>query len=218
MLRFLRHHGKVEQAFDLVLRLVRQLAAGGVEEFDAVVLIAVVRSADDHAEAAVQALRHVRDARRRQGADQHHIDARGNESRLQGRLEHVPGHARVLADEHPSSAAGSQHSRGRARQAQGKIHGHGRLTDSAAHAIGAEISIQLSIPCRTALTMPMVSYVAATSWVRTMRAPRITARAASPKPPYNRSSTALPRIRPMKLLRDKPTSKGAPSAAKRDKI
>src|ERR1700730_9139222 len=214
MLGFLRHHGEVEQAFDLVFRLIRQLAAGGVEEFDAIVLISVVRRADDDAEAAFQALRHIRDARRRQRADQHDIDPRGDESRLQGGLEHVSGDACVLADQH-ASAARSQHSRGGARQAERKIHGHGRLTDTAAHTVGAEIFVQLSVPC-TALTMPMASYVAATSWVRTIRAPFITASAASPKPPYSRSSTDLPRILPMKLLRDTPTSSGAPSAAKRE--
>ena len=75
------------------------------------------------------------------GPDQHHIDAGGDESRLQRRLEHVSGHARVLADEH-AAAARRQHARRGARQAQRKIHRHRRLPDPAAHAVGAEILVQ----------------------------------------------------------------------------
>jgi hypothetical protein len=57
VLRLLGHHRQIEQAFDFVFRLVRQLAAAGVEKFDAVVLVRVVRSADDDTEAALEALR-----------------------------------------------------------------------------------------------------------------------------------------------------------------
>src|SRR6202011_4151420 len=73
-LRFLREHREVQQTLDLLFYAVRELAARAIEEFDAIVLVRVVRGADDHAEAASQPLSHVRDARCRQRSDQHDID------------------------------------------------------------------------------------------------------------------------------------------------
>ena len=103
----------------LALELVRELAAVAVEELDAVVLIAVVRGADDHAEVAAEALRHVGDAGRRQRTDQQHVHAGGDESRLERGFEHVAGDARVLADEY-AAAVRREHARGGARELAGR--------------------------------------------------------------------------------------------------
>ena len=120
--------------------------------------------------------------RGRQRTDQHDIDAGGGKTCLERRLEHVARNARVFADEHAPADPG-QHPRSGARQAQRKIHGHRRFADAAAHAIGAEISVQRSIPCNTAATIRIASRVAPTSWVRMIRAPSATASAAKPVPP-----------------------------------
>src|SRR5580698_8519103 len=214
MLRFLRDHGLLQQGFNLLLDAIRQLAAGGIEELDAIVLVRVVGGADDHAKTAVQTLRHVGDARRRQRPNQHHIDTGRDKTRLQRRFKHVSGDARVLADEH-AAATGCQHARRGTGQAQGKIHGHRRRADPTTNPVGTEIVAHVADPCSTALTVRTASTVGLTSWVRTMRAPLATARAANPKPPYSRSCTLFPKILPMTLLRETPTSSGAPSAAKR---
>ena len=138
------------------------LLPGGVEELDAVVLVGIVRGADDHAEAAAEALGHVGDAGRRQRPDQHHVDAGRDEARLQRRLEHIARHARVLADEH-AAALRREHARRRARQPQREIHGHRRLADPAAHAVGAEILRHCyRLLAITALTMRIASRVGAT--------------------------------------------------------
>ena len=160
MLRFLGDHRLLDGALDQHLHLVGQLAARGIEELDAVVLVRIVRGADDHAEAAAQALGHVGDAGRGQRPDQHDIDAGGDESRLQRRLEHVARQAGVFADEH-AAALRRQHARGGTRQPQREIHGHGRLADAAAHAIGAEVTNRHGCisPPNTALTMRMASRV-----------------------------------------------------------
>ena len=208
--------GCCELGLDALLELIGELAAAGVEELDAVVVVEIVRGADDDAEVAVEAPRHVGDAGRRQRPDQHHVHAGGDEARLERRLEHVARQARVLADEH-RAALGRQHARRGARQLQREIHGHRVLADAAAHAIGAEILASQSHPLRlhsAADRLVSASTVAATSWARTMRAPfehrhhrqrdaAVDAARRRPRP------VSLPSID----LRDSPTSSGSPSAA-----
>src|SRR5688572_10049613 len=55
------------------------------------------------------------------------------------------------------------------------------------------------------------SAISRTSWTRTMSAPRRTAAATVAEVPSRRSSTPRPKTRPMKLLRDVPTTTGRPS-------
>ncbi len=210
MLRFLRDDGLVDRPLDQRLDLIGELAAGGVEEFDAVVFVGIVRCADDDAETAPELLRHVSDAGRGQRTDQHHVDAGRNESRLQRGLEEIAGQPRVLADKH-TPAGGCQHPRRSTREPQRKIYRHGRLPDASAYSIGTEAAHRQPTgsapwrPCNTALTMRTASRVGATSWVRMIRAPMETASAARPRPPYRRSSALRSRMRPMKLFRDTPT-------------
>ena len=161
--------------------------------------------------------RQVGDAGRRQRTDQQHVDAGGDEARLERRLEHVARHARVLADQH-RAALGRQHARRGARQAQREIHGHRVLADPAANAVGAEI-----LPCHRP-TLPAAPAprpraphrtVAATSCARTMRAPlqhrNGGQRHAAGQP---LAPTARPVSLPISDLRDRPTSSGSPSAPK----
>src|SRR5450631_35941 len=179
-----------------------------------------MRRADDHAETAPEPLRHVSDAGCGQRPDQHHVDAGGHEPRLQRRLEEITRQSRVLADEHPA-AARCQHPRRGARQPEGKIYGHGGLPDAAAYSVGTKATHGQRAhsapwrPCSTAATMRIASRVGPTSWVRMMRAPRETASAARPRPPYRRSSVPRSRMRPLKLFRDTPTKSGEPSATSR---
>ena len=75
-----------------------------------------------------------------------HVDAGGDEARLERRLEHVAREARVLADQH-RAALGRQHPGRRARQLQREVDGHRVLAHAPAHAVGAEIpSTQLFSP------------------------------------------------------------------------
>ena len=58
---------------DALFELIGELRAGGVEELDAVVVVEIVRRADDDAEVAVESARHVRDAGRGQRPDEHRV-------------------------------------------------------------------------------------------------------------------------------------------------
>ena len=95
----------------------------------------------------------------------------GDESGLERRFEHITRHPRVLADEH-APAAGREHARGRAREAQCEIDGHRAVPDAAAHTVGAEISLcHSSAPCITALAIQIASRVGPASCVRMIFAP-----------------------------------------------
>ena len=115
-LRIARERRLVEVRLDRLLELVGQLAAGAVEELDAVVVVGIVRGADDDAEVAVEALHQVGDAGRRQRPDQQHVDAGGDEAGLERGLEHVARQARVLADQ-DRAAVRREHARRGARRA-----------------------------------------------------------------------------------------------------
>ena len=224
--RFAREGRLVEVRLDLLLEFVGQLAAVLVEELDAVVFVRVVRGADHHAELATELLRHVRDAGRRQRTDQAHVDAGGDEARLERGFEHVAGQARVLADE-CGAAIGREHAGRGAREPQRELDGHGFLADPAAHAIGAEIlpGHLLLAPRRDALAAARAtvlasfrylasrprsatatltaSTVAATSCARMIDAPACTANAAATALPTTRSRAGRPVMIPMtRLARD----------------
>ena len=140
-----RDRAAVELGFDGFFDLIGELAAFRVEELDAVVVVQIVRRADDDAEIAFELAREIGDARSGQRTDQHDVDARGDEAGFERGFEHVARQARVLADEH-RAALGGEHARRRARQAQREIHGHRMFADSAAHAVGAEILTCHRIP------------------------------------------------------------------------
>ncbi len=123
---------------DRLLEVVGELPAFAVEELDAVVVVAVVRGADDDAEVAAESLHEVGDARSRQGPDEQHVDTRGDEAGLERGFEHVSREPRVLADQHPA-ALGRKHARGRARQAQRELDGHRMRPDPTAHPVRAEV-------------------------------------------------------------------------------
>jgi hypothetical protein len=123
---------------DQRLDLVGELAAAGVEELDAVVLVGIVRGADHDAEVALEALREIRDTRRGQRADQHHVDARGDETRFERGLEHVARQPRVLADEH-RPALRREHARRGTRQLERELDRQRVLADAAPYTIGPEI-------------------------------------------------------------------------------
>src|SRR6202020_2049914 len=129
---------------------------------------------DDDAEIASESLRHVGDAGRGQRTDQEDVDAGGDEARFERRFEHVAGDARVLADQHASAARG-QNACGCAREPQCEIDRHRRLAAAAATPISPKEPAHLPPPVMTPPTICTASRAPATSWVRTMRAPALTA-------------------------------------------
>ena len=94
------------ERLDLVLHGVGQLEALAVEDLDAVVLRRVVRRGDDDAAVAVQLARQKRDGRRRDDARQKRRATHGHDAGGNGRLQHVAGQARVLADEDGAALEG----------------------------------------------------------------------------------------------------------------
>src|SRR5690606_15626359 len=105
----------------------------------------VVRGTDDDAEVRAELLREHGDRGRRQRSGQQHVDAGRDEAGLERRLEHVAGHARVLADQN-GAALRRERARGRAREPQRKIHRHWVGTDPAANTVRAEIALGHASP------------------------------------------------------------------------
>ena len=94
-----RRAARRQISLDLVLNRIRQLEALAVEQLDAVVLGRVVRRRDDDAAVAVQLAHQKRDGGRRDDAGQERRAAHRHDAGRHGRLQHVAGQARVLADE-----------------------------------------------------------------------------------------------------------------------
>src|SRR6185369_13859790 len=123
-----------------MLPLVRQLGALPAEEFDTVVRVGVVAGADDHAEAGPLGPGQIGNARGRQRTEQHHIDTRRIEARLERALEHVARNARVLADQHRGPLLRPlQYPADGMRQPQNEVGSDGRFAHRPADAVGAEI-------------------------------------------------------------------------------
>ena len=193
--RSARHRRLVEVLLDRALELIGELARRSLSKnlmplSSYRLCEALMTTPKSHS----KRLRHVGDARRRQRADQHHVDAGGDEAGFERRLEHVAGEPRVLADQH-RAAFGRQHARRGARQPQREIHRQRMLADAATHAIGAEVftchdQSSVGIACRAQRRLRLSRHrpSRATSCARTMRAPLSTAAVASATPPATRSS------------------------------
>ena len=141
-----RHAGERHRhrRLDRVLGRVGKLGAGPGKELDAVVVVGIVRRADDDAGVEPQRPGEVGDARRGQRPAQQDIDAGRRQARLQRRLEQVAGDPRVLADEHGGMSAGAARVRGqdatrRPAELEHELRRDRRLADQTPHAVGAEI-------------------------------------------------------------------------------
>src|SRR6185369_13374579 len=171
-----------------MLPLVRQLGALPAEEFDTVVRVGVVAGADDHAEAGPLGPGQIGNARGRQRTEQHHIDTRRIEARLERALEHVARNARVLADQHRGPLLRPlQYPADGMRQPQNEVGSDGRFAHRPADAVGAEIgsghgwALVLLLSCIEIIALRTVSAasVCFTSCTRTTWAPRSTASSAA---------------------------------------
>jgi len=145
--RVARDRRRIESGLDGFLESVRKLLPFRIEEFDAVVVIGVVRCADDDAEVGIHLLREHRNGGSRQRAREQHVDACGHEPGLERGLEHVTRNARVLTDEHRAAFRCEHTCRG-AREAQREIDGHGCGSDLPADAVGAEVAACHCTLCR----------------------------------------------------------------------
>ena len=128
---------------DLLLHLlfdgVGQLVALLVEDLDAVVLIRIVRGGDDNAR--VRALEHgeIRDRRRRQHAERHHIAADGADACNERTFEHIGRNARVLADRDDRLSALFLFQNGRDGLARAECEIGGQIfTDNASDPVGTK--------------------------------------------------------------------------------
>ena len=180
-----------DRALDLALPDVGKLLAAGREELDAVVVERVVRGADDDAEVEPERPRQVGHARRRQRPGEDDVDAGRGEACLERRLDHVARDARVLADQHGRPVRPlTQHLADGVAEAQHEVGRDRRVADRAADAVGAEVGSahgMVPLPGRrdyraagaAACQTASAATVAATSWTRTMLAPRSTASTAA---------------------------------------
>ena len=102
--RFHPLRGFLQRRFHLLLPFVGQLGAIGAEKLDAVVGVAVVAGADDHAQAGALRSREVGHGGRGHGAEQQRAHASGVQARFERAFQHVAGNARVFANEHERAA------------------------------------------------------------------------------------------------------------------
>ncbi|MCY1535435.1 hypothetical protein D9M68_708410 [compost metagenome] len=207
----------VQRGLDRRLDIVGQLHALCREELDAVVMVRVMRSADDDTGHETQGPRQIGHRRRRDRAGQQHIDARGRQAGFQGGFQHIAGDPRVLADHDLRAACAAhgvlarQHAASRIAQPQGELGVDHRTANLTAHAISAEIlasNHEVIAPCSAACHTFSASTVAATSCTRTMEAPRATQASAAAMLPGSLSFTGRPVAWPIMFLRDRPISNG----------
>jgi hypothetical protein len=143
--RFLAADFPAEALLDFRFDGIGQLAAVGRKELDAVVFVGVMRRADDHASLQPQGAREVGDRRSRQGPGEHHVHPGRGESRLERRLEHVSGDARVFPDQNGRVRAPGQrralhqHLARREAQAHHEFRRDRRLAYPAAHPVSSEV-------------------------------------------------------------------------------
>src|SRR3569623_1339028 len=195
--------GLAEVGLDRELQLVGELVALRREKFDAIIVVRIVRGANDDAGLAMQGAGEAGDGRRRHGTEQADVDARRRQPGLQRRFEHVARDAGVLADEDlaGSTLGAGQYAAGSPTELQHELGIDRRLAHFAAYAVGTEITSLARIhyyrslqneflvsgaaaPCRygaalTAAAIFTACSVAATSWARITAAPCATASAAS---------------------------------------
>ncbi|MCY1412218.1 hypothetical protein D9M71_276180 [compost metagenome] len=139
-LRRLDHaHRRIEQLLDHQLDLVRQLGSLAGEELDAVVVVRIVRGTDDDPGIGMEGAGQVGHRRGGHRTEQHHVGARGNQSGLQGRLEHVAGDPRVLADQYLAVALATERHAGGPAQPEHELGGDRKFADPSANAVGTKI-------------------------------------------------------------------------------
>ncbi len=129
----------VDQRLDLLLDLVGQLVAVRAEQFDAVVVVGVVRGRNHHAEVGAHRARQHGDRGRRHRAEQEHVHAHRGEAGDQRRLDHVAGEPGILAD-HDAMAmlAAAENQTGRLADAQRQFR-RDHAIGEAANAVRAKI-------------------------------------------------------------------------------
>ncbi len=131
---------RFEFGFDRQFDVVGELLARGGKEFDAVVVMRIMGCADHDACIRAQAAGQVCDRRRRHRPEQADIRASRDQPRLERRLEHVAGNARVLADHDRGMAMGAgQHAPDRATEFQHELGRDRPFADPAANAVGSKV-------------------------------------------------------------------------------
>ena len=134
------HRGFVQRCLNGHLPVVGQFGALCTEKLDPVVGKGVVACADHHTQTGALGAGQVGHRRCGHRPQQHHIDTRRVEPRLQRRFQHVPGDARVLAYQHGGTGfIALEHPAYRMGQAQDKVRRDRRLADRATDAIRAEV-------------------------------------------------------------------------------
>ena len=106
--RLRRHAGRglIQRGFDGQFVGIRQLAPIGAEQFDAVVVVRIMRRADHDADLGAKGTREISNRRCGHRADEQDIDARRGEAGFQCRFKEIPGQPRVFSD-HDLAAARS---------------------------------------------------------------------------------------------------------------
>ena len=132
-------HRLIKQLFDHQLNFVRQLGALPGEELDAVVMMGIVRGTDNDSGLGMESTGQVGNCWRRHRAEQHHIRAGRGQTSLQGRLEHITGDARVLADQNAALALLAKCHPGCPAELEHEFRGYREVTDTPTNTVSTKI-------------------------------------------------------------------------------
>ena len=128
----------LELRLDGNLNRIVKLVALRREELDAIVVVRVVGGGDNDSCVAAKRPGQIGYSRCGHGAGKLHIDARRREPRFEGGLEHVPGYARVLADENSADTLAREDPPGRPAQTKHELRRYRLATNAAANAVRTE--------------------------------------------------------------------------------
>src|SRR5690606_6534029 len=183
-------------------------------EFDAVVVIGVVRGTDHHTGHEPQGAGQIRHRRCWHGPRQQHVNTGRGEPCFERRFQHVAGNAGVLSDHHggatPPLMIAGQHPPGRMAQPQRELGVDRGPTYPTADPVGTKIltfahTKDSSFIVRHIFT---ASTVSATSCTRRMWPPISSPYSAAARLAASRSPGSLPTTWPSMDLREKPSSQG----------
>src|SRR2546422_1304900 len=87
------------QALDLMFDLIIEFVSVSMEEFDAIIVVAIMRCGNNNAGVGAQTAGDIGDAGRRQRSYEQDVHTHRKNARRKGVLEHVTGKAWILADD-----------------------------------------------------------------------------------------------------------------------
>ena len=144
-------HFLIQAGFDFQFDFVAQFHAAFGEEFDAIIVVNIVRSGNHHTSRQTQCTSQIGHAGSRQRASENHVNTGGGKTGGKRGFQHIAGNTGVFTDDDGGALIVivlHQYLAGGIAEFQNKFRGNRKLTHFTAHAVGAEIffSHQIKTP------------------------------------------------------------------------